>query len=151
MCPYPKIVYITSSYLSVLKLQNYSSQCNSYAFFRKIEEKLFWVIEARSEASGTNSFMNICYTVYVVSGPKHFALFSIVLEIFNKKLLESNEPDTNLRRPPPASPSVTLKWQKPQHAEGSYNLRKQQKVKTTFSFVEVLLVYQNHMINNHET
>ena len=49
MYPYPKRIYIIPSYLSVLKLENYSSQRSSCEFFRKMEEKLFWVIEAINE------------------------------------------------------------------------------------------------------
>ena len=47
--------YIIPRYLSVLKLENYSSQGSSCAFFRKIEENLFWVIEAINKAKTTNS------------------------------------------------------------------------------------------------
>ena len=46
VCPNSKIVYIIPDYLLVLKLRKYSSQCSSCVFFRKIEENLFWVIEA---------------------------------------------------------------------------------------------------------
>ena len=70
------------SCLSVLKLQNFSSQCNSCVFFEKIEEQLFWVIEAINEASAINSVMNISHTLYVIADAKDFSLFSIVLEIF---------------------------------------------------------------------
>ena len=48
------------------KLQNYSLQCRSCAFFRKIEENLFWVIETIKEASPTNSIMILSHTLYVV-------------------------------------------------------------------------------------
>ena len=65
-----------TSYLSVLKLQNYSSQCSSYAFFRKIEEKLFWVIEAINEASATTSIMNLSHILFVIADAK--ALCSIL-------------------------------------------------------------------------
>ena len=61
---------ILHSYLSVLKLQNYSSQCNSCAFFRKIEENLSWVIEAINEASATNSIMNLSHTLFVIGDAK---------------------------------------------------------------------------------
>ena len=74
--PYPKRIYIIPSYLSVLKLQNYSSQCNSCAFFRKIEENLSWVIEAINEASATNSIMNLSHTLFVIADAK--ALCSIL-------------------------------------------------------------------------
>ena len=76
MCPYLKRIYIILSYLLVLKLQNYSSQCSSRAFFRKIEEKLFWVIEAINEANSTNSIMNLSHTSYVIADAK--ALCSIL-------------------------------------------------------------------------
>ena len=67
---------VIPSYLSVLKLQNYSSQCNSRAFFREIEEKMFWVIEAINEASATNSIMNPSHTLFVIADAK--ALCSIL-------------------------------------------------------------------------
>ena len=76
MCPYPKRIYIVPRYLSVLKLQNYSSQCGSCAVFRKIEEELFWVIEAINEASATNSIMNLSHTLFVSVDAK--ALCSIL-------------------------------------------------------------------------
>ena len=76
MCRYPKRMYITLSYLSVLKLQNYSSECSSCAFFRKIEEKLFWVIETINKASATNSIMNLSHTMHVIADAK--ALCSIL-------------------------------------------------------------------------
>ena len=53
-------MYIIPSYLSVLKLQNYSSQCSSCAFFRKIEEKLFWVNEAINEVSDSSDANALC-------------------------------------------------------------------------------------------
>ena len=58
------------SYLSVLKLQNYSSPCSSCAFFTKIEGKLFWVIEAINKASATSSIMNLSHTLYVIADAK---------------------------------------------------------------------------------
>ena len=67
VCPYPKRLYITLGYLSVLKLQNYSSQCSSCVFFRKIEEKLFWTIEAINDASATSSILNLNTTLYVIA------------------------------------------------------------------------------------
>ena len=60
-------MYVIPSCLSVLKLQNYSSQCSSCAFFREIEERLFSVIEAINEASATNSIMNLSCTLYVIA------------------------------------------------------------------------------------
>ena len=54
------------SYLSVLKLQNYSSQCSSCAFSKKIKEKLFWFIKAIKETSVTNSIMNLSHTLYAL-------------------------------------------------------------------------------------
>ena len=74
--PYPKRIYIIPSYLSVLKLQNYSSQCSSWALLRKIEENLFWVIKDINEASATNSIMNLSHTLYVIVDAK--ALCSIL-------------------------------------------------------------------------
>ena len=76
VCPYPKRIYIIPGYLVVLEQQNYSSQCSSCAFFRKIEEKLFWVIEAINEASATNSIMILSHTLYVSADAK--ALCSIL-------------------------------------------------------------------------
>ena len=71
-----------STYLSVLKLQNYSSQCSSFEFLRKIEEKLFRVIEAINEASATNSIINLSHILYVPSDAK--ALCSILYSSGNK-------------------------------------------------------------------
>ena len=82
MCSYQKRIYVTPSYLSVLKLQSYSSQCSSCAFFRKIKEKLFWVIEKIKETSGTNSIMNVSHTVYVIADSKELCSIVMVLEIF---------------------------------------------------------------------
>ena len=42
----PKNNIIIPSSVLVFKKQNYSSQCSNCAFFRKTEEKLFWVIKA---------------------------------------------------------------------------------------------------------
>ena len=71
MCLYAKRIYIIPSYFLVLK-QNYSSHCSSCAFFIKIEEKLFWVIEEISEASETNSIMNLSHTLFVIADAKTF-------------------------------------------------------------------------------
>ena len=76
VCPCPKRIYIIPSYLVVLEQQNYSSQCSSCVFFRKIEEKLFWVIEAINETSTTNAIMNLSHTLYVNADAK--ALCSIL-------------------------------------------------------------------------
>ena len=76
VCPYSKRIYIIPSYLVVLEQQNYSSQCSNCVFFRKIEEKLFWVIEAINEASATNSIMILNHTLYVNADAK--ALCSIL-------------------------------------------------------------------------
>ena len=65
-----KNIYITPSYLSVLKLQNYSSQCSSSAFFRKMEEEFFRIIEAINEASTTNSIMNLSHILFVIADAK---------------------------------------------------------------------------------
>ena len=56
--------------MSVLKLQNYSSQCSSCAFFKKVEERLFWVIEAINEASATNSIINVTHALFVIADAK---------------------------------------------------------------------------------
>ena len=58
------------SYLSVLKLQNYSSQCSSCVFFRKIEGKLFWITKVINKASVTNSIMNLSHTLHVIADAK---------------------------------------------------------------------------------
>ena len=90
LCPYLKRKYIIPSYLSVLKLQNFYSQCSSQAFFRIIEEKLFWIMEVINETSATNSIMNLIHTVYVITGAK--VLCSILYGSGNisKKLLGSS-------------------------------------------------------------
>ena len=72
MCPFPKIIYVITSYFLDLKLQNYSSECSSCAFFRKIKEKLFWVIEAINKARATNSIMNLSHTLYVITDAKTY-------------------------------------------------------------------------------
>ena len=61
--------------MSVLKLQNYSSQCSSCTFFKKIEEKLFWVIEAINEASATNSIINVSHALFVIADAKALCSF----------------------------------------------------------------------------
>ena len=97
-----------TSYLSVLKLQNYSSQCSSYAFFRKIEEKLFWVIEAINEASATTSIMNLSHILFVIADAK--ALCSILHSSGNIQIKYCWNP---------ADPSsVPLSWLKPRYPEG---------------------------------
>ena len=105
--PYPKRIYIIPSYLSVLKLQNYSSQCNSCAFFRKIEENLSWVIEAINEASATNSIMNLSHTLFVIADAK--ALCSILYSSENIQIKSCWGP-ADLS-------SVSLNCQKPQYPE----------------------------------
>ena len=75
MCPFPERIYFIPSYLSVLKLQNYSSHCSSCAFFRKIEEELLWVIETINEASGTNSIKNLSHTLFVIADAKALCSF----------------------------------------------------------------------------
>ena len=82
VCPCPKRIYIIPSYLVVLEQQNYSSQCSSCVFFRKIEEKLFWVIEAINEASATNSIMILITRCMSMLMQKHFVLFSLILRMF---------------------------------------------------------------------
>ena len=68
---------ILPRYLTVLKLQNHKiTQCGSRTFFRKIDKKLFWVIEATNNASATNSVMNLSHIVYGVADVK--ALCSIL-------------------------------------------------------------------------
>ena len=103
-----RIYIVIPSHLSVLKLQNYSSQCSSCAFFRKIEEKLFWVIEAVNEASVTNSIMNLSYTLYVIGDGK--ALCSILYNFGNIQIKYS----WGLADPLP----LFLLRQKPQYPEG---------------------------------
>ena len=93
-------MYVTPSYLSVWKLQNYSSQCSSYAFFREIEEKLFWAIEAINEASETNSIMNLSYTLYVIADAK--ALCSILYSSGSIQIKSSSGPSD-----PPPSPLLS--------------------------------------------
>ena len=63
--PYPKKIYITPTYFSVLKLQNYSSECSSCVFLRKNWRKIV-----------TNSIMNLKHTLYVITDAK--ALCSIL-------------------------------------------------------------------------
>ena len=95
MCPYPRRIYIVPSYLSVLKLQNYSSQCNSFAFFKEIEETLFLVLEAINEASATNSIMNLSHKLYVIADAK--ALCSILCSSGNIQLKDCWGPADRLR------------------------------------------------------
>ena len=102
--PYPKRIYIIPSYLSVLKLQNYSSQCSSWALLRKIEENLFWVIKDINEASATNSIMNLSHTLYVIVDAK--ALCSIQYSSGNIHIKSC------------WGISVLLSWQKPQYPDG---------------------------------
>ena len=59
--PYPKRIYIIPNYLSVLKLQNYSLQCSSCAFFTKIEEKLLWIIKC-SQLHNSLSYIKLVKT-----------------------------------------------------------------------------------------
>ena len=101
---YPKRICIIPSYLSVLKLQNYSSQCNRCAFFRKIEEKLFWVIEAINEASAINSIMNLSGTFYIIADAK--SLCPILYSSGNIQIKSCG------------GPLVTLSWEKPHYSEG---------------------------------
>ena len=103
MCSYPKIIYITPSYLSVLKLQSFYSQCSSCVFFRKIEEKLFWAIKAINEASVTNSTMNVSHSFDVIADAK--ALCSILYSFGNIQI-------NSCWCPVDPSPTVTLSWQK---------------------------------------
>ena len=103
MCSYPKIIYITPSYLSVLELQSFYSQCSSCVFFRKIKEKLFWAIKAINEASVTNSIMNLNHSFYVIADAK--ALCSILCSFGNTQINSC----WCLVDP---SPTVTLSWQK---------------------------------------
>ena len=94
----PKNNIIIPNSVSVFKLQNYSSQCSNGAFFRKCEKKLFWVIEAKNEASATNSIMNFSHTLYAVTDAK--ALSSILYGFGNIQI------------------KYSLSWQKPQYSEG---------------------------------
>lgn len=71
------------------KLQNYSSLCSSCAFFRKIEEKLFWDIEEINEASAIKSIINLSHTLSVIADAKvlcsflSFALFTLLFSLFS--------------------------------------------------------------------
>ena len=87
-------MYFIPSYLSFLKLRNYSPQCSNGAFFRRIKEKLFWVIEAINKASATNSLMNLSHTLCVIAEAKAFCSILYISEI------------------------VQISWQKPQYPEG---------------------------------
>ena len=107
------------SYLSVLKLQNCSSQCSSCEFLRKIEEKLFWVIKAINEASATNFIINLSHILYVTSDAK--ALCSILYSSGNIQIKGCWGLVTTLPAPPSLPPppfSFSLSWQKSQHPEG---------------------------------
>ena len=57
---------VIPSYLSVLKLQSYSSQCTSCAFFREID-KVDLRHEAVNESSATNFIMNLSHTLYAIA------------------------------------------------------------------------------------
>ena len=103
-------MHIIPSYLSVLKIQNYSSHCSSCAFFREIKEKLFWVIETINEASAINCIMNLSHTLYVISDTKAYC--SILCSSVNIQI-KSFWGTADL---PPSS--VTLSWQKPKCLEG---------------------------------
>ena len=105
VCRYPKWIYIIHSYLSVLKLQNYYWQCSSCAFFRKIEEKLFCVIEPINEISATTSLMNICHTLCKRICSIFYSSGSI--QIKSCWLHPTLPPLSN-----------KLSWQKPQYPEG---------------------------------
>ena len=95
----------------VLKQQNYFSQGSSWPFFRKIEEKLFWVIEAISKASATISIMNLSHTLYVIANAK--VLYSILYSSGNIQIKSCWGTADH-----PLPSSVTLSWQKPQYPEG---------------------------------
>ena len=94
----PKNNIIIPSSVLVFKKQNYSSQCSNCAFFRKTEEKLFWVIKAINQASATNSIMNFSHTLYAVADAK--ALCSILYGFGNIEI------------------KYSLTWQKPWYSEG---------------------------------
>ena len=81
---------MTWHYFSVLKLQKYSSQCSSCAFFKKIEQKLFWAIDAINGASATTSTINRSYTLYVNANAK--ALCSILYSSGNTERKSSCGP-----------------------------------------------------------
>ena len=74
-------MYVIPSYLSFLKLRNYSPQCSNCAFFRGIKEKLFWVIETINKASATNSLMNLSHTLCVIAEAKAFCSILYISEI----------------------------------------------------------------------
>ena len=62
-----KRIYGIPSYLPVSKLQIYFPQCSGCVFFRKMEEKLFSIIEAINKASATNSIISLSRTLYDVA------------------------------------------------------------------------------------
>ena len=103
--PEKNVMYITSSYLSVLTLQNYSSQCSSCEFFMEIEK--FWITEAINESSATNFIMNLSYTFYAIADAK--ALLSI---------LNSSGYIQIKRSIGPPLPSVILSWPKTEYSKG---------------------------------
>ena len=64
---------------------------SSWTFFREIDKKLLWIIEAINEASATNSMMNLSRTLYVIADAKNTLLYSLKFRKYsNKKLLGSN-------------------------------------------------------------
>ena len=97
VCLFPKRIYIIPSYFSVLNLQNYSSQCSRCAFFRKIKEKLFWVIEAINEATAHNSILNLSHILYAIADAK--ALCSVLYSPENIQIKSCQGPV--LHPPPP--------------------------------------------------
>ena len=74
------------SYLSVLKLKNYSSQCS-----RKIKENLFLIIEATNGASTINSIMNLSHALCVIDDAK--VLCSILYSSPNIKIKSCWSPE----------------------------------------------------------
>ena len=65
MCAHPKKIYVIPSYLSILKLQNCSSQSSSWAFIGEIEENLFCVIETINKVSPINTIRNLSHILHV--------------------------------------------------------------------------------------
>ena len=97
VCSYGKRIHIVTSHFSILKLQNDCSQCSSYAFFRKIEEELFWVINSINQASEINSIMNHSHTLFAIADAK--TLSSILCSPGNIQIRYCWGPVDRPRRP----------------------------------------------------
>ena len=102
--PNPERIYIISSYFSVLKLQNYSSQSRGCGFLQKNWRKI--VLSHRDNQRGkcNQIHYDLSHTIYDIAGAK--ALCSILYSSWNIQIKSYWVPVE--------SPSVTLRWQKPQ-------------------------------------